>query len=1180
MPESTLGDRYRLGEELGRGGIGTIYRARDDRLNRDVAVKLLEGKGLGTEGKSRLLEEARLAAQLNHPNIVTVYDAGEANGSAFIVMELVEGSTLHEQPPETIDEALRYATQLCDALDHAHSHGVIHRDIKPENVIIAPDGTVKLMDFGLAQSIASRMTSEGLIVGTVFYLAPEQAFGSVIDQRTDLYALGVLMYEMVTGQLPFTADEPLAVISQHLHAPVVPPSSLQPGLPSSIEDLILRLLEKDPAGRPGSAAEVAGVIRAHLDAGPKLSDSIALEARLEHLARGRLVGRKEHLRQLVDLWRGAVAGRAPLALISGEPGVGKTRLANEVIVLAALQGATILRGGSYEFEASTPYMPFVEAVRQWVHDCKTEDLERILEGTAAGIAKLAPEIEARMGDLDPLPPLSPNEERLRLFDHLARFLDALAEPNGLLVFLDDLHWADQGSIQMLHYLLRHLDDEKVLFLGCYRELELDRAHPLAEALVVWNRERLSTRIGLDRFGIEETRELLSTLFQEPISDEFAQAVHRETEGNPFFVEEVVKSLIAAGDVYREEGRWQRVKLGDLALPQSIKEAIGRRLDRLGEFCLDVLHTASAMGKTFPYRELSQLHQGEDDLLDALDQASQAQLIEPAGLDSFVFTHDKIREVLYQELNPVRRRRLHQRIGEALESVAAERTNGYVQDMAHHFVQSGDLDRGLKYALQAAEDAREVFALEASLKLLEAAEECAKSLGDEGGLVEVLALKADNLGLQGYALEAIEACQQAIDLADDSARQIGLLVDLGLYYIMTSDERARDTLTGALERMDETTDQNLRSHALTLLGREYHYRAEHTLAIEFFEQACALADPDRDPMPLIFGLAFLAGARQHMLQMDLSNAAARETLALGERYDNPVALAFGHEFLAENAGILGEWELSLHHAAEDERIGKEMGSLDRIAWSGFSRANGLYGQGKVAQAARQAVSTFELAEEIGEVRLGILTGYVLAIFLADRGEFDLAGRYGISAIRQADQTGQPALRSWTRVGMARAHLQKDELHPALNLLDEADAIRAPTDNQWVTGLIWPLRAEVNYRLGRMDAMASDLAELSKLLEQKPGVNSIKPSLLRLRAVHLREQGDMGRADQLFEEAQRLANSLGSRAEVARTLGERAVLLDRMGQQQQASLAREQALHLMSECGLNPEAERVRANLDRQ
>jgi len=271
MIGTLINERYRLDSELGRGGMGIIYRAHDTLLDREVAIKVLSDSALSTESRARLLREAQAAAQLNHPNIVSIHDAGETDTSAegpgtggvpFIVMELVEGKSLHNltvagsHQPQAVEETLPIARQVCTALEHAHAHGIIHRDLKPENVLIHPDGTAKLTDFGLARTVASRLTTEGTIVGTVFYLAPEQALGGKIDHRADLYALGVMLYELTTGQLPFVGDDLLAVISQHLHAPVVPPSTHNPEIPPTLDALIVRLLSKQPEDRPASAAEV------------------------------------------------------------------------------------------------------------------------------------------------------------------------------------------------------------------------------------------------------------------------------------------------------------------------------------------------------------------------------------------------------------------------------------------------------------------------------------------------------------------------------------------------------------------------------------------------------------------------------------------------------------------------------------------------------------------------------------------------------------------------------------------------------------------------------------------------------------------------------------------------------------------------------------------------------------
>jgi len=445
---------------------------------------------------------------------------------------------------------------VCAALEHAHNNSIVHRDLKPDNVLLSShesSSNVKLADLGLAlPTSGERISRAGLILGTASYMAPEQALGQPVDGRADLYALGVVLYELTTGKLPFTGHDALEVVSQHVHAPVVPPRAVRPNLPRSIETLILKLLAKDPKARFQTAAEVQEALRSALsqpDTGAETESAPAV-AILDALSRGRLIGRANELAEIRELWRRARAGQGHAVLLSGEPGAGKTRLAREITIQAAVEGAVVLSGGCYEYEATTPYLPFVEAFRRWVREQSDQTLRETLGDAASQIAKLAPEVETRLGVLPERHELSALEERLLFFDAVVQVFSNLARRQGLLFYADDLHWADRGTLWLLGHLLRQLRNERVLIVGAYRETELDRAHPLAKALVDWNRDRLVTRIALKRFSKSETTAQLGALLGEEVSADFGDAVHTETEGNPFFVEEVLKALIEKGSVRR------------------------------------------------------------------------------------------------------------------------------------------------------------------------------------------------------------------------------------------------------------------------------------------------------------------------------------------------------------------------------------------------------------------------------------------------------------------------------------------------------------------------------------------------------------------------------------------------------------------------------------------------------
>jgi hypothetical protein len=738
MPTAEVGDvlsdRYRLDEEIGRGGMGVVFRGWDSDLERQVAVKILGAHVQVGDARERLFREARAAAALSHPHVVAVHDVGEHQHMPYLVMELVEGPSLKERTPETLEETIELATQLCEALAHAHEHGLVHRDLKPANVLLADISgrpLVKLVDLGLAvRERAVRITREGGITGTVNYMAPEQALGKKIDGRTDLYALGVMLYEFTTGRLPFDGDNPLAVLSQHLHAPVVPPRTYRADIPDHIEAAILRLLAKDPDDRFATAKEVAAVLTQSPEAAAVPAPA-GVSAALGGLVRGRMVGRDTEIAALRRSWSETALGRGGMVLVSGEPGSGKTRLARELVDYACITGGTMLSGGCYELEAATPYLPFVEALRSWVHSSTDDELREAVGDSGAELARLAPELESRIGPFPGRPELSASEQRLRLYDGVARCLFHLGEPSGVLLFIDDLQWADQASLSLLHYLVRLAGRERLLILGCYRDTDLDRSHPLSEALDLWNRERAAVRVHLGRLGLDGTSAMLTVLLgDECISEAFCADIHRETEGNPFFIEEVVKTLVNEEQIVCECGEWRRREQdGHLVLPQGVKAAIGRRLDHVSEPTAEVLRTAAILGKTFEYSALAAVaEQSEDELLDALDEAVAAQLLETGAGEAVAFTHDKIREVLYHELNPIRRRRLHSRVAEGLEALRERGGRVAVEDLAHHFMAGGCLDKGFDYAMQAAADAATLFAYSDSLRLYERARDCAETLG--------------------------------------------------------------------------------------------------------------------------------------------------------------------------------------------------------------------------------------------------------------------------------------------------------------------------------------------------------------------------------------------------------------------------------------------------------------------
>ena len=437
--------------------------------------------------------------------------------------------------------------------------------------------------------------------------------------------------------------------------------------------------------------------------------------------RARFVGRERELALLEERLAAAARGEGGVILLAGEAGVGKTRLLREFANRAESQGWQVLSGRAYDTEGMPPYLPFAEAIRQYILKVDDADATALLSG-AAEITILLPELHAQFGGVSRSPSQGPEADRYRLFEAVSDFLLAISrrsEASGLLLCLDDLHWADKSTVLLFQHLARKLGGATLLVAGTYRTEEVDPARPLFDVLADLTRDRLDQRLALNRLSLAETKSLIEALVGVPPADTVTEAIHKRTAGNPFFVEEVVRQIGSEDRDFADP----RLAEAEWDTPNSIRPVIGKRLSRLSRDTNALLQAAAVLGDSFGARQCQAMtHLDEPALTASVEEASSAGMIREAG-SGYSFAHPLIQRVIYDGLSLPRRQSLHLLAAEAIETLAAASLDQHLAALAHHFSAAGpgrDTEKSLDYAARAGDHAMAAFAYEEAVRLYELA----------------------------------------------------------------------------------------------------------------------------------------------------------------------------------------------------------------------------------------------------------------------------------------------------------------------------------------------------------------------------------------------------------------------------------------------------------------------------
>jgi predicted ATPase/class 3 adenylate cyclase len=1206
-PRQLAGGRYRIKGYLGEGGRKVVYLAQDSALDRDVAIAMLKTDDLDRGGRHQLEREAQAMARLgDHPNIVSVFDIGEEGGDPYIVSQYMAGGSLDGRLEEAIDrrlplaDALEIAGSMAAALEHAHRRGVVHRDLKPSNVWFTEDGVAKLGDFGLAFSAdRSRLTRAGAIVGTVSYMAPEQALGKKPDACGDIYSLGALLYEMLTGRPPFVGDSAVAVISQHTSAEPVAPTWHNPDVTPEVEQVVLRCLRKDPEDRYADATELRAALEEARVAFERTPPEAAAAAGSGHdplggLAEGVFVGREEEVGRLRGALEDALAGRGRLTMLVGEPGIGKTRTSQELVTYARLRGARVLIGRAHEGEGAPAYWPWVQVARAYMEVRSEEELKADMGPGATDIAQVLGEVRGLIPDtgfVEPASPADSEQARFRLFDSVTTFLRNASRREPLVIVLDDLHWADTPSLLLLEFMARELAGSRILVLGTYRDVELSRRHPLSRVLGELARESLVDRVllrGLTRQDVARFIEMTASI-RPP--DRLVRTVYEETEGNPFFVSEIVSLLASEGHLDSGAG------LGDVlvTIPQGVREVVGRRLDRLSDDCNWVLSAASVIGREFALDvlapvvcdEVSALFPDKDPedltrerLLEVLDEASTARVIQPSGVGRFTFSHALVREALYEELGVTRRVRLHRRVGDTIERVFGAGSDQHLDQLAHHYLQAQELDKAVDYSIRAAKRALSLMAYEEGADLFESALQALELRGGASAEQRARLL----LALSDARMRAgeVQRAKETSFRAADVARSVGASDELaraalGAAATMEIGRVERDTIDLVEEALEACGDQpsTQRAELLASLAVTVYY-ASRERAEEVSAEAVEMARASGDGRTLAIALNARHFAIWEPERLD-------ERLAVSTEMIEVAGASGDRELRVEGRGLrlidLLEQGDIRRADAEMEAYGREAAELRQPNYmriSAIRRAMRAVLAGRFDEAERLFSETPSLERAKRLLEPNTVQAGAVVLFELRR----LQGR--LAEMRDAFETfaGEyPAVPAW-RAALALVYADvgaEEEARRELAALARDDIGALPRDANWLVGMVCLSLAAVRLRDRRVSALAYE--QMLPYAERNVVVGggwSCEGSTSLYLGYLARFLGRYERAEEHFRTALRMNEAIGARPFVAETKVGWAELIaerDGAGAERRAADLVDSGLELAREMGMATVVERA-------
>ncbi|NEO18950.1 MULTISPECIES: AAA family ATPase [unclassified Moorena] len=706
---------YQVTEKLHESTNSLVYRGHRRADHQPVILKMLKQAYPSPESIAWFKREYETTQTINLPGVIDVYSWENLETNWVMVLEDFGGESLNRIIPKqefTIGEFLHLAIEIVDILGQVHQQHIIHKDINPSNIILNQNtGKLKLIDFGISTTLSreiSTFRNPNVLEGTLAYISPEQTgrMNRAIDYRTDFYSLGVTFYELLTGELPFPSNDVLELVHCHIAKQPTPPQELKPEIPAILSALLLKLMAKNAEERYLSAYRIKadleecfrqwqtkGQIDAFVIDQHNVSDQFQIPQKL--------YGREQEISTLLAAFERVSQGASEIMLVSGYSGIGKSVLIQEVYKPLTRQHGYFISGKFDQFQRNIPYASLIQAFRSLVQQLLTESQAEIhnwrekLQGELGKngqvIIEFIPEVELIIGPQPPVPELPPSELRNRFNFVFQKFIKIFTQPeHPLVIFLDDLQWADRASLKLIQLLMTAADNKYLFIIGAYRDNEVNDVHPLTQSLEQLEKARVTIkRILLLPLALTDVTQLIVDTFlvDSITAKQLAELIQEKTGGNPFFINEFIKSMYSEGWLYfnyhSHKWEWDIEQIKAQPITDNVVELMIKKVKKIPTATQALLKLAACIGNQFYLKTLAVIYEKSiQETATDLQSALQSGLIVPLsyayqlveldieGLSNqlvveYKFAHDRIQQAVYSLIPKVDTQAVHLGIGKLL-----------------------------------------------------------------------------------------------------------------------------------------------------------------------------------------------------------------------------------------------------------------------------------------------------------------------------------------------------------------------------------------------------------------------------------------------------------------------------------------------------------------------------------